>query len=97
MRGELPSSIDLAAYRIVEETLTLATTGRIVPLTIAICYADNSVELRLQAELPSSAWPSESMRERAAICHGTLRVDADGPGGSRLVARLPRALQGSLR
>jgi len=40
-------------------------------------------------------WPTVAMRERVALCQGTVGVDPLPGTGERLVARIPRLFEGS--
>ncbi len=95
--ADLPTSVDLAAYRIVQESLTNALKhgdgGRV---TVEVAYRPSTVEIAVS----SSAGAAEStadgagagvigMRERAELLGGSLSA---GPrdGGWLVSARLPR-------
>jgi signal transduction histidine kinase len=91
---ELPAVVDLAAYRIVQESLTNAQrygTGR-AQLTIA--YAPESVQIDVGNAIGKGTKASGSgyglvgMRERAAAAGGTVTAGAEG-GRFAVHAELP--------
>jgi signal transduction histidine kinase len=96
-QGRLLGGVDLAAYRIIEEVLALAGDQPAHPVTVCVRYTDEDVEVEFEASLAASAWPTESIRERLAICHGALSAPSAGQASSRLAVRLPRTQQGALR
>jgi signal transduction histidine kinase len=99
-QGPLPSSVDHAAYRILQESLTNvlrhATGGtparvclRYEPETVTITVA-NDRDATAPALTPGTGNGIRGMRERAAAAGGTLRA-CPRPDGSFLVtATLPR-------
>jgi signal transduction histidine kinase len=110
-QGQLVGGVDLAAYRIIEEVLARASDRPAHPVSVCVRYTDDAVEVEFEASLAASAWPTESIRDRVAICHGTLSgpaprapaacaatacAPANGQASSRLVVRLPRVQQGAL-
>jgi hypothetical protein len=96
-QGRLFGGTDLAAYRIIEEVLALASERPADPVSVCVRYTEEDVEVEFEASLPASAWPTESIRERVALCHGALGAPGAGQTSSRLVVRLPRVQQGALR
>jgi signal transduction histidine kinase len=104
-RRALPPTVDLAAYRIVQEALTnvLRHAGA-ASAVIAISYADDAMTLSVcddgrgaPARSPDlSASPTSArrhgilgMRERAQALGGELEAGPDVNGGFRVRARLP--------
>ena len=101
--GQLPNEIDLAAYRIVQESLTnairhagpasatvsLSFTG--TELTIEV--ADNGLGSPVAAESSGGGHGLPGMRERAATVGGTLDAGPAAAGGFRVTARLPLRAQ----
>ncbi|WP_181833836.1 sensor histidine kinase [Acidipropionibacterium virtanenii] len=98
----LPSGIDLAAYRIVQESLTNARKhgGPLLSLvTVTVRYLDESVELRIvddgREPVMSGAEPGNpghglvGMRERATAYGGTLETGLRASGGFEVRAVLP--------
>jgi signal transduction histidine kinase len=95
---ELPPSVDQAAYRIVQESLTNtrrhAGPARAV---VRLRYADDGVTLQVEDDglgAPTPAEPSggnglPGMRERAAALGGTLTAAPRPGGGFRVEAHLP--------
>lgn len=81
---DLPAVVDLAAYRIVQESLTNAHkygTGR---ARLAITYAPDAVQIDVDNAIAKDAEPNGSgyglvgMRERAAATGGTVTAGAEG-------------------
>ena len=100
--GPLPSSTDLAAYRIVQEALTntLKHAGDAHALVLVSWEPDALlIEVRdtgrgspaTAAAIPSSGQGLLGMRERAALAGGRLDAGPVRGGGFRVRARLPRA------
>ena len=70
--GPLPASVDISAYRILHEALTIANLG---PVEIALRFGDDDLVLDVVADGPTAAqWPTPAMWERAALCDATLDV-----------------------
>jgi signal transduction histidine kinase len=88
--GPLPASVDLGVYRILEDAL--ASSADAVAVTLR--FGEHAVELEVFTPSPktSAPWPTLAMRERVAICDGTLRSDATTQE-RRLLATLPRAFE----
>ncbi len=88
--GPLPASVDLGIYRMLEEMLAAEGLKRGV---VRLRFRDDEVELEVIAYGVSDApsWPTLAMRERAAICQGTIDGES-GSGARRLVVTLPRRL-----
>ena len=99
MPDELPATVDLSAYRIVQESVTNV---------IKHAGADPSVEIRLRvvghqltievtnttdtprsAVLPHSGYGIAGMRERTEILGGTLVAEPRPDGAFSVVARIP--------
>jgi signal transduction histidine kinase len=99
----LAPSIDLTAYRIVQEALTntirhtaatrAAVTLRYEPGSIAVQVADSGPQQRGAAMLartaPGSGLGLAGIAERVASCGGNLTVGPTPAGGFALAARLP--------
>ncbi|MEB8338739.1 sensor histidine kinase [Streptomyces endophyticus] len=97
---DLPAPVELAAYRIVQESLTNAlkhaAKGRV---TVAVDRSDERVEVRVDSpygdrdgpRAPGSGAGLVGMRERAALLGGTFEAGPDAPVGKvwRVCARLP--------
>jgi signal transduction histidine kinase len=95
----LPAAVDLAAYRIVQESLT-NTIRHAGPATAAVSLAYHQDELRIDvtdtgrgqsvAALPGQGGHGlAGMRERAASVGGTVETGPGPAGGFRVTARLP--------
>jgi signal transduction histidine kinase len=99
-RRELPSGVDLSAFRIIQEALTnvLKHAGQ-VPVTVTLRYADDSlgVEVVDRGNGRAPHAPARSvagrglvgMRERAALLGGRLSAGPDPDGGFRIDCDLP--------
>ncbi|CAL9305679.1 sensor histidine kinase [Streptomyces sp. SudanB52_2052] len=95
----LPPSLELTAYRIVQEALTNARRhARGAAVDIRLAFADDEVRLRITDDGPGpQGSPQDSgghglsgMRERANLVGGRLTCGPAGPGGGFLVeAELP--------
>jgi signal transduction histidine kinase len=95
---ELPASLDLTAYRIVQEALTnsLKHAGN-ARAGVTVRYLDGAVELEvLDTGRGAAVPPSPSggrgipgMRERVMVFGGSLEVGPQPQGGFRVWARLP--------
>jgi signal transduction histidine kinase len=92
----LPASIDLTAYRLVQEGLTNALKhARATHAEVLVRYADESVELIVRDDGmgggngDSGGHGLVGMRERVAVCGGELHVGPRPGGGYELRARLP--------
>ncbi len=94
----LPAGVDLSAYRIVQEALT--NTLRHAQATVAevtFRHAADSLEIvvtdngrwRPHAVSDGSGYGLIGMRERAALCGGTLDAGPTAHGGYRVRARIP--------
>jgi signal transduction histidine kinase len=92
----LPASVDLCAYRIVQEALSNArrhAPGATVDVEIA--YGADSLGLRIRDDGPGAADADpdghglQGMRERATIAGGTLRAGPREDGGFAVEAELP--------
>ncbi len=94
----LPAAVDLAAYRIVQESLT-NTIRHAGPATAAVSLGYDPGELRIEV-IDTGHGPAPAagrngghglagMRERAATVGGTLETGPGAAGGYRVAARLP--------
>lgn len=88
--GPLPASVDLGIYRMLEEALTAEALERAV---VHLRFTDEEVELEVSADGLTGAppWPTLAMRERAAICRGTIHGES-GSVHRRMLVTLPRRL-----
>ncbi|MGH8993030.1 MAG: sensor histidine kinase [Acidimicrobiia bacterium] len=101
--GLLPSAVELAAYRIVQEALTNVTRhARARTVTVRLRYGDGvTVEVvddgvgappgldNLTAGPPGAGNGIAGMRERAAALGGSVEAGSVPGGGFRVLARLP--------
>ncbi|MGH3327807.1 MAG: sensor histidine kinase [Streptomycetales bacterium] len=99
-RPEVASSVDLAAYRIVQEALTnvlrhaASPTAEVVldhvpgSLTVTITDAGEGLRSGQRGDLPAGRGIA-GMRERAASVAGSLSAGPDPGGGFRVSAHLP--------
>ena len=93
----LPSAVDLAAYRIIQESLT-NTIRHAGPATAAVSLGYAHDELRIDVTDTGRGHPAitgngghglAGMRERAAAVGGTVEAGPGAAGGFRVAARLP--------
>ena len=94
----LPSAVDAAAYRIVQESLTNVVRHADASVaSVAVRYDPESVVLRIEDDGRGPVNGSDGghglagMRERAAAVGGTLEAGPVTRGGFRVLARLPTA------
>jgi signal transduction histidine kinase len=96
--GALPQSVDMAAYRIVQEALTnVARHAGPAKATVRISYSERDLVLQVDDDgfgAPTKAAPTEGngivgMRERAATLGGNVQVGPRPGGGFRVRAWLP--------
>jgi signal transduction histidine kinase len=97
----LPPAVDLAAYRIIQESLTNAVRhAGPATATVTITYGHRDVRLRVtdtghgpQAARTSAGHGLIGMRERAAAAGGSLTAGPSHHGGFEVVAVLPKEPQ----
>jgi signal transduction histidine kinase len=91
--GPLPSAVELAAYRIVQEALTNVTRhARAQAVTVRLGYADGVTVEVTDDGIGGPVGPGNGiagMRERAAALGGTVEAGSLPGGGFRVVAHLP--------
>jgi signal transduction histidine kinase len=101
----LPAGVDLAAYRIIQESLTNAIRhAGPARATVAVSYGDSAVRIEVTdtghglgpgaghgsgAHGPGAGHGLVGMQERAAAIGGTLRAGPQPAGGYQVVAVLP--------
>jgi signal transduction histidine kinase len=94
----VPAAIDLAGYRIVQESLTNALRhAGPTTATVRVTYAARDLELeilnggrvRWDGSAPRGGHGIAGMRERVAAVGGELEVGPGPAGGFRVLARLP--------
>ncbi|GAA3569624.1 histidine kinase [Nonomuraea rosea] len=93
---EVPASVDLAGYRIVQEALTNALKHGDSPVSVLISYEAGRVLVRVEnavgereARLPGAGAGLIGMRERASLVGGSFEAGPSGGGGWRVLASLP--------
>jgi signal transduction histidine kinase len=94
---ELPAGVDRTAYRIVQEALTNTVRhARATRAYVTVRYSQDALELSVvdDGRGGTSLWDGGGyglvgMRERAAMCGGTLEAGPLPGGGYRVHARLP--------
>jgi signal transduction histidine kinase len=94
--GQVPASVDLSAYRIIQEALTNARRHAVgAAVTVDVCYATDMLHVRVEDDGPGPADDGHGgqgitgMQERAAMVGGTLRTGRGGTGGFVVEAELP--------
>jgi signal transduction histidine kinase len=93
---QLPSGVDLTAYRLVQEGLTNALKhARAQRAEVVVRYSDGHVELTVSDDGPGGGGGDKGghglvgMRERVSVYGGELEAGPRPEGGYRLRARLP--------
>ncbi|MFI5706844.1 sensor histidine kinase [Kribbella sp. NPDC051620] len=92
----LPTSLDRAAFRIIQESLTnVVRHAKATAATVRIQYGEESLVLQVDDDGSALAGPPREgngivgMRERATALGGTLTASRTPTGGLRIVATLP--------
>ncbi|SDG43487.1 Signal transduction histidine kinase [Sinosporangium album] len=91
----LPSAIDRAVYRIVQEALTNTRKhGGGARATVRLAYTDSSVEVEVLDDGVGVSGGSgghglSGMAERVALCGGQLQTGTRESGGFRVMAKIP--------
>ncbi|WP_419664921.1 sensor histidine kinase [Streptomyces sp. 2-1] len=93
----LPTAIDLAAYRVIQEGLTNAHKhGATAEADLFVYYGPDELRIRITNALDSGLCAATGtghgltgMRERAHAVGGSLNAGADADGRFRLAVRLP--------
>jgi signal transduction histidine kinase len=92
----LPAAVDLAAYRIVQESLTnVHKHGGGAAARVTVSYAADGLTVVVRDDGTGTAGPNGTghgilgMRERAAAAGGELRAGPRPEGGFQVYARLP--------
>jgi signal transduction histidine kinase len=94
--AELPPAVDLAAYRVVQESLTnVVRHAGPARATVRVAYGDAGVEVEVSDDgngapaLSGGGHGIAGMRERVAALGGELRAGPRPQGGFQVWARLP--------
>ena len=93
---QIGPGVDLAAYRIVQEALTnVRKHAGLVPTRVAVRYGPSALEVEVENDAgtrPNGGADAGhglvGMRERVAVCGGTLAAGANSEGGFRVHATL---------
>jgi signal transduction histidine kinase len=92
----LPASLDRAAFRIIQESLTnVVRHAKATAATVRIQYGEESLVLQVDDDGSALTGPPREgngivgMRERATALGGTLTASRTPTGGLRIVANLP--------
>ena len=95
-RADIPASVDLAAYRIVQEALTnVRRHAGSVSTRVSVSYLARSLSVQVENDGPRLAeWPVPGlgligMRERVTALGGRLRAGPRESGGFSVQAELP--------
>jgi signal transduction histidine kinase len=91
----LPPSVDLVAYRVVQEALTNARKHGDGTVLLSLAWSDAGLDVEVTNAVVDSAHPAAGghglvgMRERVAVYGGSLDTGPGVDGGFRVAARLP--------
>ncbi|WP_280849285.1 histidine kinase [Streptomyces sp. SAI-041] len=94
--GTVPAPVELAAYRIVQESLTNALKHACPgPVTVSLAERNGALTVEVSSpygdrdgpRAPGSGAGLVGMRERAALLGGTFDAGPEGPGGARWTVR----------
>ena len=95
--ADLPSIADLAAYRVVQESLTNAVKHGTGTAELLVHHEPREVVVEVRNPVPSTPAPAPpgghgliGMRERLEAVDGTMTAGPDGAGGWRVRAVIPR-------
>lgn len=99
-RRPLPASLEVCAYRILQEALTNARRhAAAAPVRVSLGYHPLHITLEvINGGLPAAVWPRPAlssgrglvgMRQRVALFNGELVVGPTNDGGFRVWAQLP--------
>jgi hypothetical protein len=91
-RRQIPSSVEISAYRIVEQLLRAAAANPANPVDVHVTFAPDELELRVSAattrEAPEPGPEVAVVRQRVSF-HGGSLVTGALSGRLQWVARLP--------
>jgi signal transduction histidine kinase len=83
--------VELALYRILESALARATRRDGGAITVNLVFGERELGLRLTAQCAEpNGWPTDTMRERLALCDGRVDRDPVVDGDWTFSARVPR-------
>lgn len=93
----LPASVDLSAYRIVQEALTnaLKHAGPGTNVEVGLTFAADTIAVEITDDGPGATEPSldgkglRGIAERVGLLGGEFEAGPAGPSGFRVSARLP--------
>ena len=97
-RRELPSGLDLAAYRVVQEALTNALKHGGGSADVLVCFGEDELRLEIAdsgrgtgvaPRVEGGGHGLVGMRERVRVFGGELRAGPRAEGGYLVAARLP--------
>ncbi|MBE1533440.1 sensor histidine kinase [Actinomadura algeriensis] len=91
---ELPSDVDLCAYRVVQEALTnVVRHAGVETCRVTVGYRDDGLEIEIEDEgsggVVGAGFGIVGMRERVALLRGELTAGPRPGGGFRVAARIP--------
>ena len=93
-RVALPAGIDLAVYRVLQETLELRAADGAKTATVVIAYGGDELRLEIRDDRPAADSPAETLRDRSArlgLYGGRVRAEPrerrPGPAAARAHAR----------
>jgi signal transduction histidine kinase len=93
-RSELSPGVDLAAYRVLEQSLAAARAGDATSARVLIRYAERDVELEISDDRADGAVVDRTeiaaLRDRLSIYGGHLSAGQTQGGGFDVRARLPQ-------
>jgi signal transduction histidine kinase len=92
-RYELSPGVDLAAYRVLEQSLAAARAGEAQAARVLIRYAERDVELEVSDDRTAGAVDRSelaALRDRLSIYGGHLSASGREGGGFDVRARLPQ-------
>ncbi|RSN55723.1 sensor histidine kinase [Actinomadura sp. WAC 06369] len=93
-RRELPSDVDLCAYRVVQEALTnVVRHAGVADCRVTIGYREDGLEIEVEDEgsggTVGAGFGIVGMRERVALLRGEFAAGPRPGGGFRVAARIP--------
>ncbi|WP_369246467.1 sensor histidine kinase [Streptomyces sp. R41] len=99
-RRQLPSGIDLSAFRIIQESITnVVRHAGTTACRVTVDYRDEEVAIdvtdhgRGRGSITDTGFGIVGMRERVSLLHGEFTAGPRPEGGFRVTARLPVPVQ----